>query len=877
MSKENLFLLPRRFLKSERVESLLDFLKSDVDGFFDQVDDFYSYISIDKLDEEYIKDVGQFMGMETLKFKYSEENQAKAIKNYYALLKYMGGIKAIKMILMTYSFNVEFKYLWTNDFETYVEHDITDVIYGYQREKYLSSYFLVRFGLSKTFYASFTDSVDELLRSSDLGDNTYYYDSPELRTFEGDVTDSEKGTVYGFRKGYVYNDRIEIWDTGNNLDSNIKALMKLDLKGDQAIKYRVKTVSPDLSSFPHAFWHDYSNEVSNPENLVSSSWTKINGLVASDPSMTILGFSLTQLTCDGTSDPQVYQDVSGLTANQRKVASIILKNGNLTDQDSILYVIANTSSVTVAQVKIEWDTNSVTAVTGELIRGIWLDSDSVMIQVEVVAHATDTDYRFRVDPADTGVSDGDYIYATACLLSDNDQLGWFPYLSSGFTVEHNEVPVELRNKITIDIEFKPEFSYDQDSQHCRIFGWRTSALSDDSNALVLYYHNTSHTFYLFFRNDESSTYPSLGGSSFQFDDGTSYIKLNQWIRVVATLDLSTGSVTTGSQMYTVAQETGDFNRDDSWGATINEMTNDFVNAELGRDPGTSTSNAKFKGYIRKFDLYDGVFTDVCTDEGGLDTVLSGMQKIYSHYNEQVSGWSDDTIAGEWSDESEVTLDLEKVGNARMFGIEFRKSDDTDFTTSDNVYAVSPSLDLQEQATLLEDELYLNLRSDVERLMMVDQIFLFESKLVMDFKSSPVGWENLFGNVWIWKNSQYMRTSYTSDSGLVSDTTGLLSDSEISSVLSEFDQVSFGSEAFPAQYAVQDVLDPFVTLTGTLTIDTDFKIYNLEVYLKGETFEYVNEMVIKDDLGNILFYVVFPNWFKTGDKMVFSITMDYSGG
>ncbi len=118
------------------------------------------------------------------------------------------------------------------------------------------------------------------------------------------------------------------------------------------------------------------------------------------------------------------------------------------------------------------------------------------------------------------------------------------YLSGSYT-EHL---VEMPDKFTLQIKFKPNFAYDiATSQY--ICGWRI----DSAHNLVLYYEASGDKFQIQWIDGGSAKYLF----SAQYDDGTTYRNINQWITLTFAFDPASGQ--TGSALWlNKTQDDADF-------------------------------------------------------------------------------------------------------------------------------------------------------------------------------------------------------------------------------------------------------------------------------------------------------------------------------
>lgn len=124
---------------------------------------------------------------------------------------------------------------------------------------------------------------------------------------------------------------------------------------------------------------------------------------------------------------------------------------------------------------------------------------------------------------------------TYTLVTSGDNQPGSHYLSGGTPLYLNE----LQDSLSFEIRFKPKFVYSVATDQV-LLQWYESA----TQYFKVYYNATADKFYVEWQ--DGGTARSL--ESQQFDDGTTYEDIDQWITLSFTADLTTGD-TTGAQLW----------------------------------------------------------------------------------------------------------------------------------------------------------------------------------------------------------------------------------------------------------------------------------------------------------------------------------------
>ncbi|MHA1225259.1 MAG: NosD domain-containing protein [Candidatus Hodarchaeales archaeon] len=167
----------------------------------------------------------------------------------------------------------------------------------------------------------------------------------------------------------------------------------------------------------------------------------------------------------------------------------------------------------------------------------------------------------------TDVPAGDSIWIDQISLTEENQPGSF--VAQFGNLAGDPAPkycFEMPDYFTFWVRVKPYFAYDTD-MNPRIFTWRI----DNTHRLILYYRSAEDKIRLYWI--DGGTGRSLWSQ--QFDDGTNYDNLNQWLDIVGIIDLRT-SQSTGSSLYVnwVLQ-------DSNWGGNVDIKSSNFPLLSIG--------------------------------------------------------------------------------------------------------------------------------------------------------------------------------------------------------------------------------------------------------------------------------------------------------
>ena len=371
----------------------------------------------------------------------------------------------------------------------------------------------------------------------------------------------------------------------------------------------------DNTIIPHFIGEEYTNLIQDPTDLTTVNWTKVSGVIASVTALTVNELPFIKLSVDGTTNPQIYQTFTVVDSAVKHTGYFLLRKGT-TSETTDLYLL-QTGSVTFTKgwVTIDWTIKTVTSVVGSLEYN-WLDDETVEIWITTLTGETGfTSWVYRIDPQSTAGIAGNYIYATACQFVE-DTITMFPFVDGSHVTDAIDVEQTMPDKITFDMIIEPKFAYDTTDSNKPIFAWYI----DPTHKLFLFYEETSDIFRVYWI--DGGTGRTL--SSQQFDDGTTYIDINQRIRFIGSLDLTSGGIN-DSRFIVIPLESGTLNEGTSWSGTPDAKTSTFPTFGIGNDDGTIPFADSEYEYLR---IYEGLLVSDVSFNSDAEVLLQNMSMIF---------------------------------------------------------------------------------------------------------------------------------------------------------------------------------------------------------------------------------------------------------
>jgi len=378
-----------------------------------------------------------------------------------------------------------------------------------------------------------------------------------------------------------------------------------------------KNLALDTVEIPKFIGSAYTNVLSDPCDLTTGNWTKTNGATAEATEYTINGHKLTKLgSTTGTADPIIYQNASLPDTTTRKSLHVILRNENVSDNITQIFIKQNGASSDVkAYIDVIWDSLTVNLNTGFKVNYKWLDNSTIEIwSITNVGESGHTSWQFRIDPQSTANSD-QFIYATECQLVDSSEV-MYPFVEGTHTKDTIDKDFAMPAQFTFDMIVEPKFLYDTGIDH-RFFDF----MNDASHIFQIYYDHTGNQIRTGWV--DGGTYRILTTS--QFDDGTSYTNLNQRLRIIGSMNLSSGGQN-DSRFIVIPLESGSISEDASWNGTSDIKSSTFVTLSLGYNKysGADQANSDFE-YLR---IYDGLLVGNISSNEDAEKLIEQMALLY---------------------------------------------------------------------------------------------------------------------------------------------------------------------------------------------------------------------------------------------------------
>jgi len=345
------------------------------------------------------------------------------------------------------------------------------------------------------------------------------------------------------------------------------------------------------------------NLVSDPEDLTTANWTKIN-CTAALGNIYYDGKRFTEITL--TDDGGYITQSIVFTNNTVKGMTVTVRRGNGTNTEILLRDHDDGLAVKL-NLSINWDTRVITESTGVVVIADWKDEYIVQITAYSLAVIATNDNKiwFR------GASNGDWFHVTAVQL-ENLPYGTV-YTSTNRAANHPDETFEMPSKFTIDMIVKSWFRFDTGSE----------------KRYLSFYIDATHRFFIRYShdNDKISMYWIDGTNirsihSQQFDEGTNYTNINQKIRIIASVDLTTGT-TAGSRLIVEPLESGAINEETEWSGAIDAHSSTFSTLSIGHENDDLQADSQFE-YIR---IYAGTLVGTVGDSDDADALLAEKELI----------------------------------------------------------------------------------------------------------------------------------------------------------------------------------------------------------------------------------------------------------
>lgn len=353
-----------------------------------------------------------------------------------------------------------------------------------------------------------------------------------------------------------------------------------------------------------------TNLVGAPLNFTG--WNQTRCTITS--TTTILGYHANLITSASAGAAYAYPTyhATASTGNTYS-ANIILRKG--TSNIPFFRILNGSSNTVLGRADVDFNAKTVTAASGGTVYiKQWIDDETVRIGLtgSAVASAGNAIAPY-VNVGNTATNET--VIATMAQMT----LSTYPlaYTATTRTVWATSYAHRLppSAKFIIDTEIYPYSPYNGST--FEIANWYI----DGTHYLRLFYNSAIDKISLTWGDGSLRVLTH----STVFDGGTAQT-INQSIRVVASLDLSTEGITTGSRFFMLPRTQGSLQEGNSWDNAINALTSTtFTTLNMG-----ALSATKLNGVMKYFRIYGGTIsssTSIST-ESDLDTALENYQLTY---------------------------------------------------------------------------------------------------------------------------------------------------------------------------------------------------------------------------------------------------------
>ena len=354
-----------------------------------------------------------------------------------------------------------------------------------------------------------------------------------------------------------------------------------------------------------------TNLITDPENMTSGNWTKQgqNPTVATGAS--ILGVPAYSVTQPGTSGFSSIASASFAAGGTVVSASYVIRKS--TAGTGRVHIWDSSAARYILLVDVVFVSKTVTFDTGTAaIPPEWIDDDTVRIfclsATTSPSNTLTTSVWADKDSGGGGAANLATIYSAPMVIRNTHPV---PYVatSRGVLSESYTNRIPPSGKFIIDCEFKPFFPFNI-STTVHFLGWRISG----TQRLGFSYQQSSDKFQVGWV--DGGTDRALDSNTYAFAS-----TLNVYIRMTASLDLTTGN-TTGSKLYFDNVVT-----DEAWSGNIDALSSSaFTTLDVGHLNGLAANS--MDGIFRYMRIYGGTLTETITTEAEMDAALALRQLTF---------------------------------------------------------------------------------------------------------------------------------------------------------------------------------------------------------------------------------------------------------
>jgi len=172
----------------------------------------------------------------------------------------------------------------------------------------------------------------------------------------------------------------------------------------------------------------------------------------------------------------------------------------------------------------------------------------------------------------------------------------------------------MPDKFTVDMIIEPKFSYDTTTSNVHVLTWTV----DTPHEVTLLYEQVADHFRIIWQN------PNFRFLNTQtFDDGTTYTNLNQRLRFIVSLDLSSGGIN-DSRFICIPLESGALYEDSVWNNTPDIKDTDYPTLSIGNLSGATQADSDYE-YLR---IYNDLLVGDVNSSEDAEQLLQQMPMIF---------------------------------------------------------------------------------------------------------------------------------------------------------------------------------------------------------------------------------------------------------
>lgn len=301
----------------------------------------------------------------------------------------------------------------------------------------------------------------------------------------------------------------------------------------------------DNTIIPKFIGQEYENLALSPTDLTTGNWSIVKLDTPEDSGQIINGKILWKLTVNDDASTAYLQTLGLTLTSNICVYSWIIRKGSLDQVNLDLFGPTESHDDNTTITFSTKDVVSGGGVDTTLLKAIWLDDNTVEVYIRTGVLTGASDYRLRVF-VNTGqpLLIGDYCYVSQPQLVD-DTTTMFPFVDGIHPADTvNEIDT-IEDEQVIDLVLNPKYSYDTSVFHFLLQYYLSASVKLQLN----YDASANDRFYVTWQDGGTISYMN----SSQFDNGTSYININQRLRIILSLKLNAG-IQTGSRFIIIEED-----------------------------------------------------------------------------------------------------------------------------------------------------------------------------------------------------------------------------------------------------------------------------------------------------------------------------------